>query len=490
MQSTGDVYGRFGYATDRAGPAPGTPAEVIAMSTSAEPHEAMAELFLAAAAALSDRLRTAKAPFTMHVGSTVVQREDTTSWSTDQRPITRNALKISFSSRRCAPWLGEQELVLVHRCAAEIFAGNHESLPFWSPFEGPIWPFFSSLDDPADEPSDFQRNPVEWVTRHLVLPALLHHLEELPSIDKADEEAARAFADDLLRVAAATDLQYTVVVPLSGVHLDPAEPGELTEGRVRVRPLSAIQQGALFEEHGGLSPASLGRLEPPTLALEIHASGPRNAQNLPHGRGAATLVAAFQLHGYPVAGSAAMDGADPPWVFPGRAHVPLVLPGRSHKSAVLTTAGFNAVMATAKLLDRYNISQPASPRELAMHRFASGTARDNDTDALLDFTIALEALLLPYDENARRGDLGYRFRIHGAHYVAEGPEQRHAVAKQLSNIYGMRSQLVHGSKYPDTDKIKSARDTAHELARCGLLRAVTEGFPNAETFNRAILGSG
>jgi hypothetical protein len=71
-------------------------------------------------------------------------------------------------------------------------------------------------------------------------------------------------------------------------------------------------------------------------------------------RGAASLVAAFQLHGYPIAGSTAVDGTDPAWVFPGRAQVPLVLPGRSDKSAVLTAAGFNAVMATVKLLDRYN----------------------------------------------------------------------------------------------------------------------------------------
>lgn len=468
------------------------PAEVIATSTSAESelHEALAELFVAAAAALAHRLTTAKAPFTMHVGSTVVQREDRAGWSTDQRPVTRNALKISFSSRRCAPWLGEEELVLVRRCAAGIFASTRTTLPFWSPFEGPIWPFFRSLDDPADEPSDFQRNPVEWVTRHLVLPALLHHLEELPSVDQADDEAARAFADDVLRVAAATDLHYVIVVPLSGTHLDPAEPGELTEGDTSVRPLSDIEQGALFEERGGLSPASLGRLEPPTLGLEIHASGPRNAQNLPYGKGAASLVAALQLHGYPVAGSVAIDRTDPAWVFPGGTQVPLVLPGRSDKSAVLTSAGFSAVVATAKLLDRYNIGQPTSPQDLSLHRFVSGTARDNDTDAVLDFTIALEALLLPYDENTRRGDLGYRFRIHGAHYLAEGMGQRQAVAKQLSGIYGMRSQLVHGGKYPDANKIKSTRDTAHDLARRGLLRAVTQGFPSAETFNRAVLGSG
>ena len=61
-----------------------------------------------------------------------------------------------------------------------------------------------------------------------------------------------------------------------------------------------MRAARLLEEKGGLSPASIGQFEPPTLALEIHTSGPRNAQSLPHGNGVASLVAALQLHGYPM----------------------------------------------------------------------------------------------------------------------------------------------------------------------------------------------
>jgi hypothetical protein len=99
------------------------------------------------------------------------------------------------------------------------------------------------------------------------------------------------------------------------------------------------------------------------------------------------------------------------------------------------------------------------------------------TDRGRSRTIALEALLLPYDENARRGDLGYRFRVHGAHYLCEHADERPEVAKQLSRVYEMRSRLVHGAKYPDRVHIRAVHDLAYDFAGRGLLRAVREGFP-------------
>ena len=101
----------------------------------------------------------------------------------------------------------------------------------------------------------------------------------------------------------------------------------------------------------------------------------------------------------------------------------------------------------------------------------------------------VEALPLPYDEKARHGDLGYRFRMHGAHYLADDPAQRAALARKLRGIYEMRSRLVHGGKYPSLDEIQTTRSDARDLARRGLLRAVHEGFPTAGAFNRMVLGT-
>lgn len=159
------------------------------------------------------------------------------------------------------------------------------------------------------------------------------------------------------------------------------------------------------------------------------------------------------------------------------------------------------MVATAQRLAQHKIMQPQSPQDLALHRFFAGEARRgvtdflpgvadrNAADAVLDFTIALEALLLPYDENARHGDLGYRFRIHGAHFISGDVGDRPAMARKLSAIYAARSRLVHGGQYPTSEEIKAVRDDARDLARRGLLRAVREGFPDAAAFNRMILGT-
>jgi hypothetical protein len=212
------------------------------------------------------------------------------------------------------------------------------------------------------------------------------------------------------------------------------------------------------------------------------------SEDLPH-----FLVAAFQLHGYRVAGSLAYEESDPPWVSASGLRIPLTLPVQPTPAAInpmISYGDFSAVIATEMKLSSYHLIRPGSPQDLAIHRYVTGMARRNSADTLLDFTIALEALLLPYDKVARRGDLGYRFRMHGAHYLTEDITQRAAIAEKLTAIYEARSSLVHGGKYPDSTSIVAACNDAQELIRSGLLRAVHEGFPTAKDFNRLLLGVG
>jgi hypothetical protein len=167
---------------------------------------------------------------------------------------------------------------------------------------------------------------------------------------------------------------------------------------------------------------------------------------------------------------------------------PLNLPRHAGSLRRLTADGLREVVATAHQLEmRHNIHQPTSTQDLALHRFAAGVARGDAADAVLDFTIALEGLLLPYDEDTRRSELAYRFRLHGAHYISDSPGERRDIFNQLRAVYDLRSRLVHGGDYPAPVQIRDIRIVAHDLARRGLLRAVREGFPKAEAFNKMML---
>jgi hypothetical protein len=123
-----------------------------------------------------------------------------------------------------------------------------------------------------------------------------------------------------------------------------------------------------------------------------------------------------------------------------------------------------------------------------LHRFHLGAGRASDADAVLDFTIALESLLLPYDEETRRSELSYRFRLHGAHYLSDSVTDRPTISSQLRSIYDMRSRLVHGNNYPNVIEVRNTRMIADEFARRGLLKAVTHGFPSADLFRGLALG--
>jgi hypothetical protein len=318
----------------------------------------------------------------------------------------------------------------------------------------------------------------------LVQPALLHHLKRLVDLDDI-ATIARAFVDEVLAVAGMKELHYLSVIPLNGIELEGNEHA-LDEGSVRMRQLSDAEQGQWWQGDGVWQADRM--VVPPEVLLELRYAGPRCDWYHPPRDRAALFVCALHLHGYEVAGSVVAESPEPIWVHGVRHSGPINIPRYPRAVRTLTAEGFREVVATARLMEKdYNLNQPASTKDLSLHRFALGIARDDAADAVLDFTIALESLLLPYDEDARKGELAYRFRIHGAHYIADTPGERRSVFKALRDIYEMRSRLVHGGNYPTPAQVQSARVLAHDLSRRGLIRAVQEGFPTVGWFNGKML---
>lgn len=462
----------------------------------------LADLFRSAARMVGSRLRDAGLPLTVLASRSFIEGAEPSSWHVTPRGEPVNMLAVPAAAWQIAPWLPEAGMEEVNRCAARLTQSAQGALPFSDTFSRRPLPVFAAVDDLGQNPPpDYTRDPPGWTARFIVLPGLQHHLAALPTIDGAGDSFAARFADEVIEVAHDDRLRYRLVAELFGVRLDAGSEPLEADG-VRIRNLSARERGQWLDERGGMSIAMLrtGEVFPPNVAVEFDESGPRNGAYEPDPGRVSSVIGALQLHGHWVAGRLYRVESNPRWVRPILNEMPLSIPGYVGERSVLKSEDFRSAVATARRLASYKITQPQSSQDLALHRFFAGEARRgvtdflpgvadrNAADAVLDFTIALEALLLPYDENARYGDLGYRFRIHGAHLISDDVGGRPAIARKLSIIYGVRSRLVHGAHYPASEEIKAVRDDARDLARRGLLRAVREGFPDAVAFNRMTLG--
>ena len=78
--------------------------------------------------------------------------------------------------------------------------------------------------------------------------------------------------------------------------------------------------------------------------------------------------------------------------------------------------------------------------EYALSSFSLGCSRGYDEKALLDLTIAAEALFLG-DVN---DELKYRAALRAAFFVADNPAERERVYDSVRDVYDVRSWIVHG----------------------------------------------
>lgn len=464
----------------------------VVTNSSENPADDLSSLFLGAAEAAGQRVRELGWPLMRSVIQTSIRRDrqNPAAWSSSTHEVQQNILAHSNTLlHQVAPLLTPAVAAAALECASSLVEAAGTNLPFWSPFEGRDWLLTRSASDAQPPVADYATDAADWTSRHLLLPALYEHLVALSSLDVAFAENGRGFAADVLRVAMADDLTYRVTVPLAGLDVRGQSGITLTSDGTSIRQLSGDERGNLLADWGIGSAGAGAFIALPLVGMELSVSTPRDKQNPDVRETIAKWLCAMQLNGYYPSGYAARLQPDPSWVMPISMSTPLTLPYQPRKWSSLSLAAFERIRTTVVQLGRYNISEPKSARELALHRFYLGNARSNTVDAVLDFVIALESLLLPYDEDARHAELGYRFRLHGARYIARTRSERREISRQLAALYGLRSRLVHGSGYPTQPEIEAGRASAEEFARRGLLRALSEGFPTDASFRDLILGT-
>jgi hypothetical protein len=155
------------------------------------------DLFLAAAETVGRRLRGVPLPPTVPIVRSVVEAGPVGQWSVATYTQMINVLRVPQIATQVAPWLSEEDLVRVGRCAAELADSARETLPFWAVFGGQALAVFTRAQNISEVPRpDYSSDPGGWVARFVLLPALQHHLAALPSITDAGQTAAAAFADE------------------------------------------------------------------------------------------------------------------------------------------------------------------------------------------------------------------------------------------------------------------------------------------------------
>lgn len=336
---------------------------------------------------------------------------------------------------------------------------------------------------------DFAAEPVRWVQKQLLTPILSEYLSGLVSLAHPDVELSEELARDLFRLLDAPALVNVAVLPVAGI--TPAK-SQIQVDNVTLRTLSREELSDLAGDPQAIFRKGLTGLTTTVLhvanersALEAHVPVPKDApRHADPGLFLHRLVVALDLLGFEIHGRGILGARTAPGP---RLDTHLAQEIRLSSNGHIrrcTERQLGRAVEIARLVPANAIHQPRTRQEVAVHRFFLGAGEGSAADALIDFTIALEALLLP---DKFEGELSFRLAVFGAHYIAKRRAERRSLYDQVRSVYGMRSRLVHGLKPPSASELTEAAEVSRALAASGLLRALTEGWPSQTELTEAAL---
>jgi Apea-like HEPN len=337
----------------------------------------------------------------------------------------------------------------------------------------------------------------------LLLTLLEAYLSALPSLGSGDVALAGELVEEFLRFIRSPTVTVTTAVPIGGLSL-PND--ELAEGGVRLRRLDAEELGIFsaevwrFQAQDHRFPPWIQRpryfLEAYALEIkeEVARADPLILSSWPR-----KVILAFQLDGFNLWGDwPAVSWPGPTWLRGSFAAGPVTirpspLPGQGlPQERAITPELLRDVVALARKIPdaaAQTYLQPTTPSEVALRRFALGVSRPVSSDALIDFAVTLESILLP----GLRDELRYRFALHGAIFLAGSAAERLETYKALQHCYDTRSRLVHGtggkkSSVPSEGELQEIARIARQLAARVVRRGLEEGWPTLDDLKQSALG--
>ena len=97
---------------------------------------------------------------------------------------------------------------------------------------------------------------------------------------------------------------------------------------------------------------------------------------------------------------------------------------------------------------------------LPVARLIDGATRSRPQDAVIDYSVGLEALLT----KGATGELRYRFALRGSTILNLDGSNKRDSFERLQELYGVRSSIVHGS-HVDEKRLRNAQSTGEEALR-------------------------
>lgn len=323
---------------------------------------------------------------------------------------------------------------------------------------------------------------------------VIEYLALVPGLDRKDLPLASRLATETLQFLLGSTIDLVARVPVAGLA---AEDGLEWDG-LRLMEATQAELGQLFirRERPLWADSTAGRRLPPafvplvglleTTMIEVR----RKFTKVSQPQMAAPVTAAIlaiQLRGHKLAGvGLAAIVAEPTWLTWGVPGVRVPLPQLVHgANSPIDAQELEKISALAGRIESVLTEGPGTPAELALRRFGLGLSRDDDRDAVVDFSVALEAVLVPGRD---RHNKHRRFVANGASYTLGAPAKQKAAGDDLDELYEARSMLVHGGSPEELQKTMSKlagiAATARGLLQTALRKALDEGWPDEAKFRQ------
>lgn len=360
----------------------------------------------------------------------------------------------------------------------------------------------SKISATQGDPTDLASQVLGWdpifYALMILRQTLFEYLSSIATLGQDDIQHAHKLAAEAVEFAGAEEVTHVARVPLAGI--DVSGP-DLNVEDLTVRDLSGDELGYLFQRRHsmGFQLSRIGADLPGSFSpemwlqervvLELRTRQPKTAVFYSLGPSCQKMLLALHLIGVEFAGAG--FGAmlqEPRWMgsTTGQSAWPLLMPKGPTQSIVTISEGDlrNAASLATSIPDGA-VTNPTNSMELSLHRTAIAMSRPEPREAIVDYTVALEALFLGGTEQA---EARRRFALNGAAFAASTRAEKKRLYQELSNIYAARSTMVHGVD-PAIKKTKKVmadlatiRDQACAISRVSLRKALANGWPNENTF--------